>query len=289
VRGRTDTMRTVVVLAVPSGLFALAGLWLGGQPGLVIAVVLAVAASTTLYFSSEGLVLRSAQARPVTEVDQPLLYRTVCDLARAARQPMPRLYLAPTHAATVFATGRNPRNAAVCVTAGILTLLPERELRAVLGHELAHIYHRDIRASTVAAALASVILWPAQATWMLPPRRGDTSHGTEDRHRIGGLFALLLGPLAAAALRLTAGRARELRGDAAGAELTTDPLALASALRRMEDGTRRQPLRAQPRLRATSALMIANPFRACGGTGFATHPPLAERIARLEALAGHDH
>lgn len=281
----TNGIKTAVLLAALSGLIMLAGGLLGGRQGLVIAFGIAIVTNGYAYFNSDKLALRSMKAYPVTSAQQPLLYRVVQDLSAASGQPMPALYVSPTDAPNAFATGRNPEHAAVCCTEGILTLLDERELRGVLGHELAHVYNRDILISSVAAAMASGIMLAAQFSYLFSFFGGGNDRG-ERSNPIGAILVVVLGPIAASLIQLSISRSREYQADRSGAMLTRDPLALASALAKLEAGTAARPLAPTPAVQTTSALMIANPFNARGMSQlFSTHPPIPDRIARLEDLA----
>ncbi|CAN7457758.1 zinc metalloprotease HtpX [Arthrobacter sp. LjRoot78] len=269
-----------VLWAVLLGLGAVIGSSMRSTTPIWIMALVGVGTTAYGYWNSDKIALRSMQAYPVTEEQAPQLYQIVRELSAKANQPMPRIFVSPTPAPNAFATGRNPQNAAVCCTEGILRLLSTRELRGVLGHELMHVYNRDILTSSVAAAVAGVITSVGQMLLFF---------GGGDRRNSNPLAMLamaLLAPLAAMVIQSAISRTREYDADEDGSALTGDPLALASALRKIHQGVQMVPLPPDQKLVNTSHLMIANPFRG-GGVArmFATHPAMQDRIARLELMA----
>ncbi|MCM3553969.1 zinc metalloprotease HtpX [Janibacter melonis] len=279
-------LKTAALFGVIWALLLLMGGLIGNGRFIWLFAMIGVVTTFVGYWNSDKIAIRSMRARQVSPQEAPEMHRIVAELSQRANQPMPRLYISPTAAPNAFATGRNPKNAAVCCTEGILHLLDERELRGVLGHELMHVYNRDILTGSVAAALAGVISSVAQFALFFGAGGSD-----EDRPNPIAMIAMaLLAPFAAMLIQMAITRTREYDADEDGARLTGDPLALASALRKLESGVAQAPLQPTPQLQSSSHLMIANPFRAGDVSRFfATHPPMKDRIARLEAMAyGHD-
>jgi heat shock protein HtpX len=278
--GTRNYMKTTLLLASMSALVLFIGAEIGGGQYLPLALAFAVLMNGIAYFFSDKIAIMAARAKPVTEAQYPELYRIVRGLAGRAGIPMPRLYVSPSEQPNAFATGRSPKHAAVAVTRGILPILDRRELEGVLAHELSHVLNRDILVSSVAATMGAIITFLARLAWFIPLGGGD-----RDRNPLGDLALLILGPIAALLIQMAVSRSREFGADSSGARLTADPLALASALRKIEAHSRgKLPATTNP---STAHLFISNPFK--GGAGlarmFSTHPPTAERVARLEAMA----
>lgn len=279
-RGHHNGLKTAMLLAGMGG-FIMFCSWLifGQRPeGLILGLIVALGMNAWTYWNSASLALRSMHAQPVTEEQQPVLYAITRELAVKANKPMPRLFVSPTAAPNAFATGRNPKNAAVCCTQGILDLLDERELRGVIAHELMHVYNRDILTSCIAASLAQTVTYLGFARYFTG----------RSRNYLAATVVAMVGPLAAGIIQMALSRTREFEADAGAALLSEDPLGLANALHKIEVGTQQAPLPPKERLATTSSMMIANPFlnRDRVGHLFATHPPMSERIRRLEQMAG---
>jgi heat shock protein HtpX len=277
-------LKTTLLLAGLSGLLLAIGSFLGGN-WITIMLIVAIGMNGIAYFFSDKIAIRAARAVPVTEAQFPELYQIVKGLADRADIPMPRLYVSPSPQPNAFATGRNPENAAVAVTQGILPILDRRELEGVLAHELSHVQNRDILISSVAATIGAVITWIAQLAFFLPLGGDDDDGGNP----LAALLMLILAPIAALLIQMAISRSREFGADSSGARLTADPLALASALRKIEAYARgTPPATTNP---STAHLFISNPFK--GGAGvanlFSTHPSTAERVDRLERMAYGPH
>ncbi|MEM1055679.1 MAG: zinc metalloprotease HtpX [Bacteroidota bacterium] len=275
-----NALRSAALMAVLITLFALIGQALGGTTGLLLAFGIAVALNFASYWFSDRIVLRMYKGREIFRTDAPELYDMVDRLRQRADLPMPRVVLIPSPQPNAFATGRNPENAAVAFTEGILRALPADELAGVTAHELAHIKHRDILTSSVAATLGSAITLLARFA-IFVPMGGNRDGG----NALQGLLLMILAPIAAVLIQMAISRAREFEADRGGAEISGDPMALARALVRLERGAEAIPAEASP---STSHMFIVNPFSgAMGGIAglFRTHPPTDDRVARLEALA----
>jgi heat shock protein HtpX len=266
-----------------------AGSALGGQQGMVIAFVMASVGSFFSYWFSDKMVIAMYRGQEITANDDPELYGIVQDLAQRANIPMPRVYIVPQETPNAFATGRNPHHAAVAVTAGIRRILTKRELAGVLGHELTHVINRDILVSTIAAAIAGAISYLAYMAQWAAIFGGGRDRDREDGGGVLGLlFMMIVAPLAAALIQAAVSRTREYGADDGGAKITHDPLALASALRKLEMASQEIPLQVNDATaNATAHMFIVNPLTGRSLANlFSTHPPIEERIARLEAMAG---
>jgi heat shock protein HtpX len=277
--------KTTALLAALTGLIMLIGGMLGGRSGLEFAFIFAIGMNFFSYWFSDKMVLRAYGAQPLDASSAPELYGIVSELAQSASIPTPRLYLIDSDTPNAFATGRNPHHAAVAVTRGIMRICSREELKGVIGHELSHVINRDILISSVAATLAGVIMMvSSMARW--GAMFGGL--GGRDENDRGGvielLFMAILAPLAATMIQLAISRTREYQADASGARLAHNPLYLASALRKLETANERMPLAdATP---ATAHLFIVNPLSAgLFARLFSTHPPIEERIHRLESMA----
>ncbi len=276
-----NLLKTAVLMAAITALFVAIGGLLGGQQGMVIALVIAIGMNFYSYWFSDKLVLKMYNAHEVDASSAPQFYRTVQELAQKAGLPMPRVYLIDEDAPNAFATGRNPQHAAVAATTGILRVLNERELRGVMAHELTHVQHRDILISTISATLAGAISMLANFAMFFG---GRNSEG-RSTNPIVGLLVMLLAPLAAGLIQMAISRAREFEADRGGAEITGDPQALASALQKIERYAKGVPLEAAERNPSTAHMMILNPLSGGGLRGlFSTHPSTDERVERLLAM-----
>ena len=270
-------------MALLTVILVTAGGALGGQNGVVTAFIFALLMNGLTYWFSDKIVLRMYGAKEVSPDDVPKLYRVLRDLTLRAQMPMPRVYVIPQDTPNAFATGRDEKHAAVAVTEGILDILSESELRGVLAHELSHVKNRDILIGTIAATMAGAISMLAHiAQWGLI--FGGLGH-KEGGNPIAALAMIILAPLAAMLVQLAISRGREYGADATGARISGDPLSLANALKKLQRGVERIPMEANP---ATAHMFIVSPLTGGGGglmTLFSTHPPLEERISRLEMMA----
>ncbi len=280
-----NLVKTGVLLAALTVLLVLIGGALGGQHGMLLAFVMAMVMNLGSYWFSDKIVLAMYGARPVDEAQAPGLYRIVRTLATRAGIPMPRIYILPQETPNAFATGRNPQHAAVAVTEGILRVMSEDELEGVLAHELSHVQNRDTLIMAIAATLAGAITYIAHmAQWAMIFGGGRRDSDEEGAGGVlGGLLMIVLAPLAATLIQLAVSRSREFQADASGARMAGQPWGLAKALEKLEMASKMAPMAATP---ATAHLFIVNPLSGSGfATLFSTHPPIAERVARLRAMA----
>lgn len=277
-----NLLKTAILMAAITALFMALGALIGGQQGMFVALAVALAMNFFSYWYSDKLVLKMYNAREVDETTAPHFYRMVRELAQRAGLPMPRVYVIDEQAPNAFATGRNPQNAAVAATTGIMRILTERELRGVMAHELAHVKHRDILISTISATMAGAISMLANFAMFFGGRDGEG----RPANPVVGLLVALLAPIAASLIQMAISRAREFEADRGGAEISGDPQALASALEKIHHYARGIPLETAERHPETAQMMIMNPLSGGGlNSLFSTHPSTEERVARLLAMA----
>jgi heat shock protein HtpX len=280
----TNTLKTVFLLGLLSAILLVAGEALGGRQGLYMGLGLAVLMNFSGYFFSDKIALSMYSAQPVSETENPEVYRRVEPIVRGLCQrmglPMPKLYIIPEESPNAFATGRNPKHASVAFTAGILRLMDDREIEGVVAHELGHVLHRDILISSVAATIAAAIMFLSRFAFFFGGSRDDDDRG--GGNAIAGLLMLILGPIAAMLIQMAISRTREYSADAASAKYTGTPYELISALQKLETYSKRIPMDASP---STAHMFIIKPF-----TGqwfmriFSTHPSTEDRIARLQQM-----
>jgi heat shock protein HtpX len=272
-----------MLMALMTALLVFVGNLLGGQSGMIMAFVIAIVMNFGSYWFSDKIVLKMYGGQELTQADSPELYQMVQELTQKAGLPMPKLYMIRGEQPNAFATGRNPEHAAVAVTEGITRLLSRDELRGVLSHELTHVKHRDILVGTVAATMAGAISMIAQMGQMAAMFGGGRSSNDREGSGLGGLLMVLVAPIAAMLIQMAISRSREYMADEGGAEISGSPMSLANALRKLQTGARQIPMNASP---STAHMFIVNPLSAGGLRSlFSTHPPMEERIARLEAMA----
>ncbi len=273
--------KTTLLLAVLTGILVAVGGLIGGVSGMVLFLIIAAAMNFFAFWFSDKMALRMAGAREVSEAEAPRLHAMVREVANLANMPMPRVFVVQNHSPNAFATGRSPSRAVVAVTTGIQRLLTERELRAVIGHEMGHVKNRDILTSSIVATVAGAIALIGNILmWSSLFGRGD------NRNPLLMLLGIIVAPIAATLIQLGISRTREYAADRTGAEITHDPDALASALEKLHRGVEVLPMEATPNQEAVSALYIVHPFRGGGMANlFSTHPPMEERIKRLRRMS----
>jgi heat shock protein HtpX len=271
--GFTTRLRTWLLIAALSGLLVAIGFLLGGS-FVYLFLGIAVVMNLFGYFFSDKIALASSRAQPIAETQAPDLYADVRELTQRAGLPMPRIYMIPSEQPNAFATGRNPKHSAVAVTQGLLTLMPREQVKGVLAHELSHVKNHDILVSSIAAMIATVITWLSYMFFFFG--------GSDNESPIGGLVALVVGPLAATLIQLGISRQREYLADASGAKLLGQAAPLADALESLERTSKAVPMQVNP---ATASLYIVHPLKGGGMASlFSTHPPIAERVRRLRAM-----
>ena len=277
-----NILKTAILMAAITALFVVIGSMLGGQKGMILALLFALGMNFFSYWFSDKMVLKMYNTQEVDASSAPQFYAMVQELAQRAGLPMPRVYLIQEDAPNAFATGRNPEHAAVAATTGILRVLSARELRGVMAHELAHVKHRDILISTISATMAGAISALANFAMFFG---GRDSEG-RPVNPIASIAVAILAPLAASLIQMAISRAREFEADRGGAEISGDPAALASALQKIEAYARGVPFQAAEEHPATAQMMILNPLHG-GGIAklFSTHPATEERVARLMQMA----
>lgn len=276
--------RTFILLAAMTALLLAAGNALGGHQGLLMAGVFAIMMNFGAYWFSDKLVLKLYKAQEVDAASSPVLYRVVQNLAQRAKMPMPKVYIIPSAAPNAFATGRNPQHAAVAATAGILELLNEQELTGVMAHELTHVLHRDTLIGTISATIAGAIGMLASMAQMAMLFGGGRREG--QGNAVGAILVMILAPIAASLIQFAISRTREYAADKGGAELCGNPLWLASALQKLERGNQIRPMSPNEQHPTSAHLFIVNPLSGVKMSSlFATHPPIAERVRRLEEMA----
>lgn len=277
-----NSIKMLFLLVTLTLILVWAGSALGGRQGMTVALIFALGMNLFAYWFSDKIVLRMYGAREVSEAEAPELYSVMRRLIQKAEMPMPKVYIINEEQPNAFATGRNPRHAAVAVTTGIMRILSPEELQGVIGHELAHIKHRDILISTIAATIAGAISYLAQmAQWaMIFGNRGDDEEGGNP---VAALIMMIVGPIAALIVQMAISRSREYAADEGGAKLAGNPRYLSGALRKLYSASQKIPMNANP---ATSHMFIVNPLSGGGLLKlFSTHPPIEERIARLESMS----
>jgi heat shock protein HtpX len=280
-----NTVKTVALMVGLTVLLVFIGGAFGGRQGMMFAFIFAFAMNMFSYWFSDKIVLRMYHAREATEAEAPMLWSVTHSLAMKMQIPMPKVYIIPSEAPNAFATGRNPNHSAVAATEGILRLLTREELEGVMAHELSHVHNRDILIGTIAATIAGAISMLAHmAQWAMI--FGGTGGRRDDDRGGGGLIAgiamIIVAPIAAGLIQMAISRSREYEADATGARLCGNPLWLANALRKLDAGSKRVPMDATP---ATAHMFIVNPLRGGGMMSlFSTHPPMEERIRRLESM-----